>query len=141
MSDFEDFIKSGDVKIKEKDEILAKALIKSSEKGERYAKNQAITEESAEHIVADVYDAIRELIEAKLSLLGYKSYSHEATISFLKKFQDFNESDITFLDNLRKTRNSIKYYGREATIEDAEKTLNFMNSILPKLKKLIKNAK
>lgn len=140
MSEFEDFIKSSDVKIREKNEILAKALIKSSERGIIYVKRQKIDAESAEHIISDIYDIIRELIEAKLALEGYKSYSHEATILFLKKFSEFKETEIIFLDNLRKMRNGIKYYGKEAAVEDAEKTLNFLHSILPKLKNLIKDA-
>ena len=140
MSEFEDFIKSSDVKIRGKNEILAKALIKSSERGIRYVKRQKIDAESAEHVTSDIYDIIRELIEAKLCFEGYKSYSHEATISFLKRFLEFKESEIIFLDNLRKIRNGIKYYGKEASVEDAEKTLKFLNSILPKLKNLVKDA-
>ncbi|MFH1308215.1 MAG: hypothetical protein ABIH72_05160 [archaeon] len=141
MKEFEDFIKTGDVRKQEKNEILAKALIKSSKKSEGYIKKQQINEESAEHITADIYDIIRELIEAKLSLSGYKSYSHEANILFLRKFKEFSEGEIIFLDNLRKIRNGIKYYGKEVSIEDAKKTLHFMVSLLPKLKKLVENAK
>ena len=143
MKSFEDFLKSGDVREQDKNEILAEALIKSSEKSVKNIKRTKIDELNSENIVSDIYDIIRELIEAKLSLEGYKSYSHEATILFLKKFKEFSEQEIEFLDNLRKTRNGIKYYGKEATPKEAEKTLSFMNSILPKLKKLIKeeNAK
>ncbi|MBI2449723.1 hypothetical protein HYV49_05500 [Candidatus Pacearchaeota archaeon] len=141
MREFEDFIENGDVRLQEKNKILASALVKSSEKGLRFVRKLEINEENSEHIVADIYDITRELIEAKLALDGYKSYSHEATILFLKKFKQFNESEINFMDNLRKTRNSIKYYGKEASPEDAEKTLKFMNSILPKLNKLIENDK
>lgn len=137
MANFEDFIKSGDVRVQRKNAILALALIKSSEKSEKYVKRQKIDDGSAEHIIADIYDIIRELIEAKLALEGYKSYSHEATILFLKKFREFTESEIIFLDDLRKVRNGIKYYGKESSIEDAVKTIKFLNSILPKLKKLL----
>lgn len=141
MKEFEDFMKTGEVRLQEKNKILASALIKSSEKGLRFIKKLEINEENSEHIVADIYDIIRELIEAKLALEGYKSYSHEANILFLKKFKQFNESEINFIDNLRKLRNGIKYYGKEASPEDAEKTLKFMNSVLPKLNKLIENDK
>jgi uncharacterized protein (UPF0332 family) len=141
MSEFEDFITKGDVKLQGKNEALARALIKSSEKGEKYIKKLKIDNESAEYVVSLVYDIIRELIEAKLLINGYKSYSHEATILFLKRFKEFNEQEIIFLDNLRKIRNGIKYYGKEANKEDALKTLEFMSSILLKLKKLLKNEK
>lgn len=135
--EFEDFIKSGDVKIQGKNEILAEALAKSSEKSLKNIQRTKIDELNAESTVSDIYDIMRELIEAKLSLQGYKSYSHEATILFLKKFKEFNEHEIVFLNNLRKMRNGIKYYGKEANMEDAITTLNFAKSILPKLKKLL----
>lgn len=137
MVNFEDFINSGGVRTQRKNAILASALINSSEKSEKYVKRQKIDDGSAEHIVSDIYDIIRELIEAKLALEGYKSYSHEATILFLKKFHEFSESEIIFLDDLRKVRNGIKYYGKESSTEDAVKTIKFLNSILPKLKKLL----
>jgi len=56
---------------------------------------------------------------------------------FLKKFEIFEEHEIRILDNLRKIRNRIKYYGKNASLGEAGKALNFMNAILPKLKKLI----
>ena len=141
MTEFEYFIKKGEVKKKEKDEILAFALIKSSEKGEKHIKKQELSEENAEYIVADASDMVRELIEAKLAIDGYKSYSHEATVSYLKKFHEISEQEVIFLDNLRKIRNGIKYYGKEATKEDAEKTIFLINQIILKLKKLVKNAR
>ena len=141
MKEFEDFLKSGDVRKQEKNEILAKALIKSSEKSLKNIRRTKIDELNAESVVSDIYDIIRELIEARLVFEGYKSYSHEATILFLKKFKEFDEYEIDFLDNLRKIRNSIKYYGKEATEENALNTLKFMDSVLPKLKKLVENVK
>ncbi|HUS49390.1 MAG TPA: hypothetical protein VMZ91_04455 [Candidatus Paceibacterota bacterium] len=140
MSEFADFI-GKDVKKQARNEILARALVNSSNKGAEHVKKQEINEENAEYIVAEVYDVIRELIEAKLSLDGYKSYSHEATVLFLKKFPEFKEEDIYFLDNLRKIRNGIKYYGKGASVNEAEKALDFMSSILPKLKILVKNVR
>ena len=140
MKEFDDFLKSGEVRRQEKNEILAEALIKSSEKSLRNIRRTKIDGLNAESIISDIYDIMRELIEAKLAFGGYKSYSHEATILFLKKFPTFNEYEMNFLDNLRKIRNGIKYYGKEANVESALKTLNFMNSVLPKLKSLVKDA-
>lgn len=136
MTEFEDFIKKGEVKKKETNKILAEALKKSADKNIRFVKKLDINDENAEHIVQDCYDIIRELIEAKLSIDGYKSYSHEATILYLKRFKQFNELELEFIDNLRKLRNNIKYYGKESTAEEAKKTLNFMDKILNKLKEL-----
>lgn len=136
MRIFEEFIKRGEVKKTTQDINLANALKKSAEKSLNFVKKLAINEENSEHIVQDCYDIMRELIEAKLASEGYKSYSHEATILFLKNFSQFTEQETDFLDNVRKTRNKIKYYGKESTSEEAKIVLEFMNKILPKLKEL-----
>lgn len=136
MKDFNSYIKK-EIKTQEKNPILSKALIKSAEKNINFIRKLEINNENAEHIASDIYEVIREYIEAKLALEGYKSYSHEATISFLKKFKEFTEGEIEFTDNLRKTRHGIKYYGKEISLEDANNTLEFLNKIMPKLKKLV----
>ena len=134
--EFEDFLKKGSVKKQEKNIFLAKALIKSSEKSLKNLKRIKVDDLNAEMVISECYGMIRELIEAKMALQGYKSYSHEATILFLKKFYIFNEKEMFFLDDLRKIRNGIKYYGREADKESAIKTLNFAISFTIKLKKI-----
>jgi len=137
MVDFEYFIARGEVKEHPKDEKLANLLVKESYDRLNFVRRLAITEENSKYIIENVYDILRELIEAKLALNGFKSYSHEATLLFLKKFPEFKESEIRFIDTLRKTRHGIKYYGKEASLNEAKMTLNFLNSILPKLKRFI----
>ena len=97
-----------------------------------------LNEKNAKYIVENIYDTLRELIEAKLALNGFKSYSHEATILFLKKFPEFRESEIRFMDNLRRIRNGIKYYGKGVEMDEAKKVIDFSRFILPKLKLLVK---
>ena len=137
--EFEDFVKEGVVKRSSRNPALVNALLKSSAKSIKNIERTNIDELNAESVTAETYDIMRELIEVKLNIEGFKSYSHEATILFLKKFKEFNEGEIIFLDNLRKVRNGIKYYGKEVYPDDAEKARNFLMDILPKLKKLVKN--
>jgi len=136
MTSFEEFVKSGEVKQREKNNILAGALIKSAEKRLNFVRKLEISNENAENIVENSYDIIRELIETRLSKDGYKSYSHEATILYLKKFKQFSDKEISQLDWLRKTRIGTKYYGKESNKEEAGEVINFLDKILPKLKEL-----
>jgi hypothetical protein len=138
MVDFEYFILKGDVKKQVKDERLANLLIKESFDRLEFVKSLKLDEKNAKYIVENIYDILRELIEAKLALNGFKSYSHEATILFLKKFPEFKESEIRFMDNLRKIRNGIKYYGKDIKINETRKVIDFSRFILPKLKSLVK---
>jgi uncharacterized protein (UPF0332 family) len=138
MKEVEDFIKEGNVRRQNKDSNLAKALIKSSEKSVKNIKRIKIDELNAESVFSEVYDSIRELIDAVLLSEGYKSYSHEASILYLKKFSIISEKEILFLDNFRKIRNGIKYYGKEVNTEDVKNSIKFMNDILIKLHKILK---
>ena len=122
--------------------LQEKSKVKKTRSGDRDGRNvkgtQREDEKNAKYIVENIYDILRELIEAKLALNGFKSYSHEATILFLKKFPEFKESEIRFMDNLRRIRNGIKYYGKDIEINETRKVIDFSRFILPKLKSLVK---
>src|SRR3989338_11490610 len=52
----------------------------------------------------------------------YKSYSHEASISYMANL-GFSISEINKVDMLRKARNGIKYYGEDATENKAQEAI------------------
>jgi len=65
---------------------------------------------------------IRLLLDAILEMEGYKSYSHEASISYMANL-GFSISEINKVDMLRKARNGIKYYGEDATENKAQEAI------------------
>ena len=81
-----------------------------------------------------------ERIRAKLFSDGYSSsgnYAHEAEIAYLKKL-NFQDNEISFLNELRYFRNSVTYYGKILNKEYAEKVFDFLNKIYPKLLNILK---
>ena len=77
-----------------------------------------------------------QLTRSILLLEGYHSSgqgAHEAGVSYLKNL-GYNEKDILFLDQLRYFRNRITYYGKSFDEAYAEKVIDFMKKIYPKLK-------
>ena len=69
-------------------------------------------EEFASLVIEDYYEIIKEIITALIAVDGYKTLSHEVLIGFLKEFYDeFPESEILFIDQLRQLRNKIVYKG------------------------------
>ena len=138
MVEFEDFISSGEVRKKEVDKNLNRVLIESALDRKLFLEKEIKT---PKYVIENVYDTLRELIEARLALEGYKSYSHQATILFLKKFKQFNEFEISFLENLRKFRHGLKYYGKLASVSDSLKVLKFFKDIFSKLKIFAENKK
>lgn len=137
MKNFEEYLKKGLVKTRKENVARVKSILEEADKRLKFFNAVPISEESANYIIENMYDVIRELIEAKLLLEGYKSYSHEATVSYLKKL-GFSSSEVEFMDELRDIRNHTKYYGHLVNAEYAKKVSEFVNKVYPKLKGMIK---
>ncbi len=135
MKEFESFLKNGEVKKVSKDFSLAASLNKDLRERAGYILSLKLNEQSAKTIFEGLYEALREGSEAILSLEGYKSYSHEASIQFLKKFPEFAEWEINELDNFRKIRNGSKYYGKSVDVAEVERIKKVFPLIKEKLDK------
>ena len=136
MKKFEEYLNEGTIKKQKSDMPRAKSLLEAAEKRRYFIKKYIpLNEETTVQIIEECYDIIRELIESKLSKEGYKTYSHEATISYLKTLNTFSENEIRFIDELRKIRHGTKYYGKTISLEYATRVINFLNNIYEKLKK------
>ena len=136
MKPFEYYLEENSVRKASKDLELAKALIKDMR--ERIKENFNEDEKKKpKTIFENVYDALRDFCDALLALEGYKSYSHEASISFLSK-KNFDFAMVSQLDNFRYKRNSSKYYGKPIIPEEAKDIKSFYLQIKDKLNKIIK---
>lgn len=136
MRTFEEFLKQGIVKIKKKDEARARDLVEGAEKRKHVMeKYLPLNQETAIQIIEECYDIIRELLEAKLSRDGYKSYSHEAVVSYLTNL-GFSKDVVIFVDKLREIRHGTKYYGKVVSEEYAQKVKEFLEQVYPKLRKI-----
>ncbi len=137
MRTFEEFVKQGIVKKKKKDEARARDLIEGAEKRKHVMeKCLPLNQETAVQIMEECYDIMRELLEAKLSKDGYKSYSHEAVVSYLTNL-GFPKDVVIFIDKLREIRHGTKYYGKAVSEEYAKKVKEFLEQVYPRLRKIL----
>jgi len=90
-------------------------------------------------IIEEYYEVIKELITALMYSQGFKTLSHKSLVSYLENnFKEFNKGEIILIDNLRKLRNNIVYYGQKVEKEfliNHEKNIKF---IIEKLFEVIK---
>lgn len=117
MRNFDYFLMDKKVKNVRPDIELAKSLLKNVEERER----TTLKLDPAEFyliIFENFYDCLRELLDVILALNGYKSYSHEAAIAYLRDF-DFPYNKMLDLDRFRIKRNNSKYYGKSPQTDDA----------------------
>ena len=144
---FESFLEEGVVKKQLPDKSRAEFLIKESEKGYKALfesiEKIGINENNANSYVKNCYGVIMEIIRAKMLLEGYNASgyrAHETEVAYLRNL-GFNETDVQFLDQIRFFRNGMLYYGTILDKEYAEKVIEFLNKIYPKLlKKINKNT-
>ena len=96
INSFENYLKLGKAKRKTIDPEESKALFQKANGRFKYTKSKEITEITAQFILEDAYEVAREAAQSLMSLKGYKPYSHEATISFVKEFYSshFTEEEI-----------------------------------------------
>ena len=119
---FKDFIKSREVREGSPDYELSKSLEKIAKLRMANIEKQEVTDDNSFSVVEDSYESVKELIDALMALHGYKSYSHEASIEFLKEFytNEVPAHIINRIDRYRKIRNDIKYRGLITTKEEGE---------------------
>ena len=140
MKDFEFYVTNKLIRKQLSDINLAKATAKDSVERLKLSKDIKDTQKP-KYALENAYESIRELIDAILYLDGYKSYTHEGSIAYLKII-GFSEKEIMDIDRLRVLRNKIKYYGENVSKEDAEKaikTAEDINKNLIKIKPILKD--
>ena len=105
MKSFESYMIDNEVVRAKEDYNLAKSLITDAKNRFDYYIDFEINEKNSKFILENCYESIRELLDALLSIHGYKSYSHQAPIIFARDKNIINFKEATVLDYLRDTRN------------------------------------
>jgi len=88
-------------------------------------------------ITETYYEICKELITAILFCKGYKTLSHKDLIEYIKQHNEFNEEEIILLDNLRKKRNRLIYYGVFTNPIFIKRNKQKLKVIITKLKKIL----
>ncbi len=122
----------------EKDKQKAESLKKLA--ALRYKKiNLFNVEEDASLICEAYYEVCKELITAILFCDGYKTLSHKTLLEYIKKnYAKLNNDELELLDDLRKRRNKLVYYGIFQPSFYIKKNSNQIEKIIVKLKNILK---
>ena len=128
---FGEFIKKGLVRKTSSDFILAKSLLFTGKKDLKFIDTLEINENSSRKIMTNYYDILRSILEAIASIEGFKIYSHEAFVFFLKEKGE--ETLASKFDRFRKIRNSINYYGKDISVEETKENIKEIQKIIKTL--------
>ncbi len=101
-----------------------------------YVRGQTVTKETATFIFEDIYEVLREGSQALMELKGFKPYSHEAQVAFLRDVYKLRLDLVSTFDRFRVLRNKCVYGAASVSVETCNEALRFTVSVLPELKKL-----
>ena len=102
------------------DKEFAKSLISMAEDRRDFLQKQTIDHRNCSILIADWYEALRQICEAIAAVKGFKFYSHEAYAAFLKEV--LQEPFIAErFDRYRKIRIGVNYYAKSIAKEEADR--------------------
>jgi uncharacterized protein (UPF0332 family) len=136
INSFDNYLKQGKVKRQTPNPEEARALLEKAKLRVEYSKSRMIDGRTAQFSLEDSYEALREAVQSLMALKGYKPYSHEATISFIKEFYDFPAEDIFEFDRFRRIRNDSVYGAVPVSIEDAKECMVFASRFIGLIEKV-----
>ena len=120
----------------------AKSLLKMAEIRQKDNERREITDENVSLIVETHWEVQKQLTTALLILEGYKSYSQECLIEFLKEKHNLNKNHAKKMHQLRRLRNDIDYRGKFLDRDYLDRNQEKIEKITEKLKqKLEKELK
>ncbi len=120
MRPFAYYLETGEVRRTAPDPPRAASLEREAKRRIEFLKGVELNEVSAMIVLENHYEAVRELVEAKMLLEGFKSYSHIADLAFAGERGLLKQDELAFVDKLRALRNGSHYYGREISIGEAK---------------------
>ncbi len=136
IREFKYYIETNAVQKKTPNIALAKALLKKSElRFSKIAANQ-IAPEQASLVLEDAYEATREAAQSLMELSGFKPYSHEALIAFLREKQLLDISNIEKFNRYRILRNKSVYEAEQFSVETVTNAVDFAKVCIPKIKEI-----
>jgi hypothetical protein len=132
---FDQSMREGFVKKVRIDAIRAKSLILSSQQAISTARHIPVSKDSLKSIFRELYEGLRQELEAIGYMNGYKFLSHESITYFISdKLGDMALS--AKFDRYRKLRNGINYYGDDIEEVTVREALEEIPAMIEKLKEV-----
>ena len=116
------------IRKKHPDKKNAGSILEASERQMKYTLTLEPTDESAFNIIRNIYECFRMIGDALLVFNGKKSEDHIEQIRALEKLKVKTERPIRLVDNLRRMRHNINYYGYSPKKIEAEDTISLAKS-------------
>jgi len=130
------------MRYKRPDKKNALSIIEAAKRDMDFTLSIEVTEESSPTIIRNIYECFRMLGDALLIAQGIESEDHITPIKELLKVKVVTTRPIQLIDNLRRLRHNINYYGYKPKLIEAKDVISIaestfkplLNAILEKIK-------
>ena len=126
------------MRYKRPDQKNALSIIEAAERDMNFTLSIAPSEQSGPTIIRNVYECFRMIGDAILVSEGMESDDHVAPIKELMKVNVVTSRPINLVDNLRRLRHNINYYGYKPRLPEVEDTISIAKSIFQPLLKAVR---
>ncbi|MGC9310357.1 MAG: hypothetical protein ACP5E4_01385 [Candidatus Aenigmatarchaeota archaeon] len=106
----------------------ALSIIEAAKKEMAFTMTLKPTEESASTIVRNIYECFRMLGDALLASRGIEAGDHLMPITTLLNVKADTKRPIQVIDNLRRLRHNINYYGYRPGIAEVREAISIAES-------------
>ena len=127
---------------KKPDKKNALSISEAAKKDLNFTLSIKPTEESGSTIIRNIYESFRMLGNALLISKGIESQDHIAPIKELLKIKVVTSRPVNLIDNLRRLRHNINYYGYKPNLNEVNDVISIAKSCFePLFKEVIKEIK
>ena len=130
------------IRQKHPDKKNALSILNAASTQMEYTLTLESSDNSAFTIIRNIYECFRMLGDALLISEGIESEDHIMPIKELLKIKVETERPISLIDNLRRFRHNINYYGYQPKLSEINDTLSIARSCFePIYKEVLKKIK
>ena len=126
------------MRYKKPDKKNALSIIEAAERDMKFTLNLKATDLSSTTIIRNIYECFRMLGDALLVSKGIDSKDHLAPINELLKLNVSTKRPINLIENLRRLRHNINYYGYKPRLEETIDVISIAESIFYPLVKVVR---
>jgi len=127
------------IRYKRPDKKNALSIINAAKRDMEYTLSIQVTEKSGSTIIRNIYECFRMLGDALLVAKGIESEDHIMPVKELLKLKVVTSRPINLIDNLRKLRHNINYYGYSPNLIEIEDVISIAESCFsPLLESVLK---
>ncbi|MEK6900512.1 MAG: hypothetical protein AABX05_05290 [Nanoarchaeota archaeon] len=124
---------------KRPDKKNALSIVEAAKNDLKFTLSLKVTEASGSTIIRNIYECFRMLGDALLVSKGIESIDHVTQIKELMDLKISTTRPLGVLDNLRRLRHNINYYGYKPAILEVHDTIEIAESCFePLLKEVLK---